>query len=183
MELRAKVPYLDANYILHIPRPTLILLCGPSGSGKSSFAARHFPETAIISSDRCRAMISDSVRNQEINPETFGLVHYIARLRLKVGRTTVIDSTAVQDFARRPLLEIARDFGCPSLLLILDVPEEICRARDAARIDPPPVGAAVVTEQYRLFQETLRLAMQEGFSNIVRLTPAEIEWVKVRLEE
>ncbi len=175
-------PYLDANWVLHLPQNTLLILCGPSGSGKSTFAAKHFPETYVISSDHCRALISDTVRNQSINAEVFGLVHYMARLRLKVGRPTVIDSTALQNFSRHSFHEIAADYAYNTLLLVFDVPEEICRARDAARVDPAPVGAAVVAEQYRLFRETLATARQEGFSAVITLKPAQIDKVRVQLD-
>ncbi|MBL8188496.1 MAG: AAA family ATPase [Acidobacteria bacterium] len=57
--------------ILEIPVPSLVLLIGSSGAGKSTFAARHFQPTEIISSDRCRAMICDDESDQTINTEAF----------------------------------------------------------------------------------------------------------------
>ena len=42
-----------------IPDFALVVLIGPTGSGKSSLAARHFLETEVVSSDRCRALVSD----------------------------------------------------------------------------------------------------------------------------
>src|SRR4051794_11919729 len=62
-----------------IPRQTLIVLCGPAGSGKSTFAhrfvERHYAQgcraTTIVSSDYCRALICDDVTNQQMNRDTF----------------------------------------------------------------------------------------------------------------
>ncbi|HKQ89636.1 MAG TPA: AAA family ATPase, partial [Blastocatellia bacterium] len=45
----------------------MILLVGPSGAGKSTFAARHFKQTEIISSDGCRAMVCDDESDQSYN--------------------------------------------------------------------------------------------------------------------
>jgi len=49
---------------LTVPEPCLVILCGPAGSGKSTFAVRNFPETSVVSSDRCRAMIADDEAKQ-----------------------------------------------------------------------------------------------------------------------
>ena len=38
-----------------IPELSLVALIGPTGSGKSSFAAKHFQPTEVVSSDVCRA--------------------------------------------------------------------------------------------------------------------------------
>lgn len=42
---------------IEIPDFALIVLIGATGSGKSSFAARHFRPTEIISSDYCRGLV------------------------------------------------------------------------------------------------------------------------------
>ncbi len=45
---------------IEIPNLSLVVLIGPSGSGKSSFARMHFLPTEVISSGACRAMVSKS---------------------------------------------------------------------------------------------------------------------------
>lgn len=47
-----------------IPNLSLVVLIGPSGSGKSTFARKHFLPTEILSSDACRALVSDEENNQ-----------------------------------------------------------------------------------------------------------------------
>jgi protein phosphatase len=44
---------------IDLPEPSLVVLVGASGSGKSSFAARHFAPTEVISSDFCRGLVAD----------------------------------------------------------------------------------------------------------------------------
>ncbi len=41
---------------IKIPNLSLVLLIGASGSGKSTFAARYFRPTEILSSDYCRGL-------------------------------------------------------------------------------------------------------------------------------
>src|SRR5262249_57833864 len=78
--------FLRRRLPLQIPDPSLILLVGPSGAGKSTFAARHFKQTEIISSDRCRAMVCDDESDQSFNGAAFSLLHHIARVRLAPRR-------------------------------------------------------------------------------------------------
>lgn len=44
---------------IRIPELALVALVGASGSGKSTFARAHFKPTEVISSDYCRALVSD----------------------------------------------------------------------------------------------------------------------------
>lgn len=44
---------------ISLPRLSLVVLVGRSGSGKSTFARKHFRPTEVVSSDACRAMVCD----------------------------------------------------------------------------------------------------------------------------
>lgn len=103
---------------IRVEASSLVVLCGPAGSGKSTFAARHFAPTAIVSSDRCRAMLGDDERNLSVSPEAFELFHTIIDRRLRLDRLTVADSTALRPDARRTLLEIARRHAAPVSLVV-----------------------------------------------------------------
>jgi protein phosphatase len=72
--------------IIKIPYRTLLVLCGPAVSGKSTFAAQRFPTTTIVSSDNCRTMICDDENNQKVNRDTFELFHLIIEKRLSTRR-------------------------------------------------------------------------------------------------
>ncbi|MDQ6660712.1 MAG: AAA family ATPase, partial [Chloroflexota bacterium] len=118
---------------IQLPRRTLLVLCGPAGSGKSSFAAQRFGRTTIVSSDLCRELICDDATNQSVNRDTFDLFYYIINKRLYQGRFTVADSTALHAEARHKLLEFAGRYGYLACLLIFNVPPEICRERNLQR--------------------------------------------------
>src|SRR5262249_60225550 len=116
-----------------VPKLSLIVLVGPSGSGKSTFARRHFLPTEILSSDACRAMVSDDENNQAVTNEAFTLLHTIAAQRLSLGRLTVIDATNVQPEARKPLVEFARKYHCLPVAIVLNIPERLCQDRNQTR--------------------------------------------------
>ena len=71
--------------LMKIPRLSLVVLIGPSGSGKSTFARRHFKATEILSSDACRAMVSDEENDQTVTNQAFELLRFIAGKRLALG--------------------------------------------------------------------------------------------------
>ena len=47
-----------------IPKLSLVVLMGSSGSGKSTFARKHFLPTEVLSSDDCRGLVSDDENDQ-----------------------------------------------------------------------------------------------------------------------
>src|SRR6202012_1874669 len=93
---------------LEIPDFALVVLIGPTGSGKSSFAARHFKPTEVISSDHARALVSDDETDQSVSSDAFDLVRAIAEKRLKHRKLTVIDATNVRAADRKGGIELAR---------------------------------------------------------------------------
>ena len=60
---------------IKIPELCLVALVGPSGSGKSSFAAKHFLATEVLSSDWCRGLVSDDENDQTATKEAFDVLH------------------------------------------------------------------------------------------------------------
>lgn len=140
--------------LLRYPSSALILLVGPSGSGKSTFARRHFTDTEVLSSDRCRALVSDDEKRQDINDDAFSLLHHWLDLRLKNRRFTVVDSTALKPAARENVLAVAARRRIPCYALALDVPLEECIRRDAAR--ERTVGVGVIEKQYATFTQVKR---------------------------
>ncbi len=81
---------------LTIPELSFVVLIGASGSGKSTFARKHFKPTEVLSSDFCRELVSDDENDQTATKEAFDILHFIAAKRLAAGRLTVADATNVR---------------------------------------------------------------------------------------
>ena len=56
--------------------------------------------------------------------DAFEVLHFIAAKRLARGRLTVIDATNVQPEARKPLVELAGEYHCLPVAIVLDLPEQ-----------------------------------------------------------
>ena len=169
-------PVMDEaqGQVVVIPEPALVVLVGASGSGKSSFAARHFRPTEVLSSDRYRAIITDDEADQSASTAAFATLYFLARLRLGYRRLTVIDATSVSPGERASLLEIARPHSVPAIAIVLDLDAEHCLAHDAVR-PGRHVGPAVVLRQIATLRQGLPGLASEGFHAIHLLrTPAEV---------
>ncbi|MEU8894726.1 polynucleotide kinase-phosphatase [Nocardia sp. NPDC048505] len=151
---------------LSIPELSLVVLIGSTGSGKSSFARKHFRSTAIVSSDACRGIVSDDENDQSATPDAFALLHHIAGVRLRRGLRTVVDATNVQPKARQELVAVARAHDVLPVAIVLDVPDAVCLERNAVRADRAHLGAHVVTRQQRELRRGLRGLEREGFRKI-----------------
>jgi predicted kinase len=165
--------HMTTPHIIKIPRKTLLVLCGPAGSGKSTFAAQRFPATTIVSSDHCRAMICDDENNQKVNRDTFELFHLIIQKRLSLGRFTVADSTALQPDARRKLRALSRQFDYNGCLLIFNIPPEICMERNKSR--HRQVEKQVIPFHNDLLQRTLNNAPGEGWEQMYVLGEQDMD--------
>src|SRR5436190_17339211 len=150
---------------ISIPKLSLVVLIGPSGSGKSTFARKHFLPTEVLSSDACRAMVSDEENNQAATNDAFEVLHYIAAKRLALGRLTVVDATNVQPEARRPLVALARQYHCLPVAIVLNLPERLCRDRNRERPDRH-YGPHVVRNQTTQLRRSLGSLKREGFRHV-----------------
>ncbi|WP_405960107.1 polynucleotide kinase-phosphatase [Streptomyces sp. NBC_00024] len=145
---------------------SLVVLIGASGSGKSTFARRHFKSTEIISSDFCRGLVSDDENDQSATKDAFDVLHYIAGKRLAAGRRTVVDATSVQQESRKQLIELARKHDVLPIAIVLDVPEEVCAERNAARTDRADMPRRVIQRHTRELRRSLRHLEREGFRKV-----------------
>ncbi len=157
---------------ISIPKLSLVVLIGPSGSGKSTFARKHFLLSEVLSSDGCRALVSDEENNQAVTNDAFEVLHFIAAKRLALGRLTVIDATNVQPEARKPLVALARQHHCLPVAIVLNMPEKVCHERNRLR-DKREFGPHVVRQQHTRLRRSLRALPREGFRHIFVLESPE----------
>ncbi|WP_089104194.1 polynucleotide kinase-phosphatase [Streptomyces hyaluromycini] len=152
--------------VLPVTDLSLVVLVGASGSGKSTFARRHFKPTEIISSDFCRGLVSDDENDQSATKDAFDVLHYIAGKRLAAGRRTVVDATSVQQESRRQLIDLAKQYDVLPIAIVLDVPEEVCAERNAARTDRADMPRRVIQRHIRELRRSVRHLEREGFRKV-----------------
>src|SRR6266704_2435831 len=113
-------------------RQRIVLMVGLPGSGKSTYLERL--GVTPLSSDAVRLLLADDATDQTIHGRVFATIRYLLRQRLAVGRAvTYIDATHLTPGERRPYVKIARQYDCKVEAVFLDVPLEVCIARNRGR--------------------------------------------------
>jgi protein phosphatase len=167
---------------LTIPELALVALVGASGAGKSTFARAHFRPTEVLSSDHCRALVSDDENSLDATTDAFAVLHFIAGKRLARGKLVVVDATNVQPEARKPLVALAREHHCIPVAIVLDMPERLCHERNAARPDRS-FGPHVVRNHVQQLRRSLKALGREGFRHVYVLSsPEEIAAAEIARE-
>ncbi|SEQ16985.1 polynucleotide kinase-phosphatase [Lentzea xinjiangensis] len=150
---------------LKIPDLCLVVLVGASGSGKSTFARKHFLPTQVLSSDYFRGLVADDENDQSASAAAFEVLHHVAAKRLEAGRVTVVDATNVQAADRAQLIEVAKRANVLPVAIVLDTPTEVCLRRNASRPDRD-FGAHVVKRHRTALRRSLKSLGKEGFKRV-----------------
>lgn len=157
--------WMMGEVTITIPASSLVVLIGPSGAGKTTFAAKHFRPTEVVSSDECRALVSDDEGDQAATPAAFRILQAIVRERLRFHRTTVVDATNVTARSRAPLLATARRYGSVAIAIVFDLPLELCLERNRARA-AGSLPDGVIRRQHRQMRWSLPELDHEGFARV-----------------
>jgi protein phosphatase len=160
---------------IHIPELSLVMLVGASSSGKSTFARKHFKPTEIVSSDFCRAVVSDDENSLAASTDAFDLARFIVGKRLKNGLLTVIDATNVQESGRKDWIRLAREYHVLPIAIVANIPDKVCEERHAKRADRN-FGKHVIPQQNAQLRRSLRTLKHEGFRHIYEFrSPEEVD--------
>ena len=108
---------------IKLPEISLVLLVGPSSSGKSSFARQFFAATEVLSSDYCRALVSDNENDLSATDDAFEVLQLIAARRLKRGKLTVIDALNLRKEDRAKMVQLAKDNYALAAAIVIETPE------------------------------------------------------------
>src|SRR6187431_1981025 len=129
-----------APLLIVLPDPSLVVLVGAAGAGKSTFAARHFAPHEVLSSDGFRALVAGDPADQSATRPAFAALHRELERRLTARLLTVVH-------ARRSLLARASATHVPAIGIVLDLPAALVRARNRARDGRAAIPEDAVTAQ------------------------------------
>lgn len=168
--------------VIELPEPCLVVLVGPAGSGKTTFAMRHFGPAEVVSSDALREVITGDAGDQSANRAVFAALHREVARRLEAGSSAVVDATNVEHHARRALLGLGARSEVAVVAVVLDLSLAETLARNGRRSGRPVPADVVERHHRRLARDLAARTMEgEGFTAVHVLVGADaIDSVAVR---
>jgi predicted kinase len=140
----------------------LIVLVGPPGSGKTTWACRNGRGVVHVSQDGLIDAITPGGFEHAYRPVYREAEDAVARVALQAGHTVLVDRTNRTRAHRERWLEIARAASCPAVAVVMTTPEAVCRERNAKR------GAGRLSEERmeRMLAALETVRPDEGFVSI-----------------
>ena len=113
----------------------LVVLVGPSGSGKSSFAARWFDGYDIISLDDLREEIASKRSDQSSNSRVLAEGRERLKASLRKKRSVVWDATSLRKDFRNRCAGLGFAYGALVTLVVFHCSADVCERRNRDRSD------------------------------------------------
>ena len=153
---------------VRIVAPCLVVLVGPSASGKSTWASEQFEPSQVVSSDALRGLLGEGEHDLRASTDAFEVLDSVIERRQKRGLLTVVDTLGLDPGQRARWQALAAQHGVPCYAVAFDTPAAECKARNRKRRHQVP--AKVLTQQLESFAAT----SLEGFASVYAPGPVEI---------
>ncbi|MCU1393768.1 MAG: luciferase [Ilumatobacteraceae bacterium] len=157
--------------MIEIPSPSLVVLIGPAGSGKTSWAVEHFADH-VVSSDQLRALVGEAEHDLRASADAFAVLDDIVARRLRRKLTTVIDSLGTDPARRDSWRRLAATHGVPCVAVVFDVPPTQLRRQNRSRDKRVP--DAVIRRQLAEWPAVVAAARTEPFAAVHDAEPAAL---------
>jgi len=149
--INSKEEALARSYALINGFPKFILMCGPSGSGKSRWVDRFTDDKAVIVSlDDLREEIGGRRSSQKKNGQVMQLARERLKEALRSHQTVVWDATCLRQDQRARLINLAHDYQAMSTIVTFHATEaQYARGNNNRRHAVPD---AVLKKQLHSFE-------------------------------
>ncbi|MFB9991141.1 AAA family ATPase [Deinococcus oregonensis] len=136
---------VSRSYAARAGFPHLVVTCGPSGSGKSSWIAEQLPEYSVVSLDAIRDELTGKRADQSLNGQVLQAAKERLRVVLRRNGKVVWDATNTRRDFRRVPLGLGLDYGALTTLIVFQPAVSTVFGRNPARQYTVP--ASVLAQQ------------------------------------
>ena len=155
--------------MIRIADGSVVVLVGPSGAGKTTWANTWFRPEQVVSSDALRGLVGEGEWDQRAGTDAFAVLDDVLERRLKRRLLTVVDTLGLDPARRAAWRDAARRHGAPCVAVVFDTPAAECRARNKRKVRPVP--ANVLNTQLEGLQRATEELASEGFDAVHRAGP------------
>jgi len=145
-------------------QPSLIVLVGAPGSGKSTWAANNGAGAVHVSQDELIDAITPHGFDHAYCDIYRQAENSIAQSGIRAGHTVIVDRTNRTRPHRERWLRMAREEGCPAIAVVMTTPAHICRRRNSMRAGPRRLTDE---RMERMLAAMEPVASDEGFLEIL----------------
>ncbi|MET9183250.1 ATP-binding protein [Kitasatospora aureofaciens] len=151
---------------LGLPDPSLIVVIGAPGAGKTTLSAAFAPDD-VLSADHLRGLACGDRGDQSVTGIVWPVLHTLLDSRMELRRSTIIDATNATAEHRALLLAPALRNDVPTFALIADAPLPVALARNARRLPARRVPAETVRAVCEQIITDLPGLTAEGFDAVL----------------
>ncbi|XKE94622.1 polynucleotide kinase-phosphatase [Metaplanococcus flavidus] len=169
-----------------LPHAGIVLLIGPSNSGKSTLVKRLIEEeqilaSEVVSSDDFRVLVGDKEfidwrdrpqdeaaglmdEYQGISAEAFAMMDRVIEARMRLSKLVFVDATHLRSDDRKRYIALAKKNHVPIQAIVFDLSERVLTDRDENRDNPR--GKRRIKQQFQIFRNEKRFIKKEGFASV-----------------
>lgn len=150
---------------MNLDRRTLVLLSGPIGSGKSTFASKWLSVPAV-SADSIREMISGNAADQTVSKEAFDILYTLVDVKMRNSFPVIIDNLNHNARTRRDWFKLADKYGYKKVVILFDkVDLKQCLAQNAGR--SRAVNPDIVKKSYEVFHDGIKHLADDNLNDLL----------------
>ena len=180
----ADLERLRSAYAEELPKttgasPSLVILCGLPGTGKSHFARELIRRAPFVwlNSDRTRKLLVNTPSySRREHRRVFSAMHVLTRAYLRDGYSVVFDATNLNENVRRPLYASASEAGVEPLIIRFTAPSELVLRRLTDRAQ----GVGEASQSDATWDVYSRMAVADQpvpRPHLLVAGPKDVEWV------
>jgi len=113
-------------------KPTVYIMVGLPRSGKSTYAKRYKGSYAIVSADQLRYLVYGQRFWGPGEDTMWAIRKIVLKMLMEQGIDIVIDETNTTVSRRKPIVDLAREYGYFVEAVVIDTPKETCIERARA---------------------------------------------------